>query len=118
MLSLKHVAPTWARQIVGEGRGMAQLFLCTCKVCGKAFMAKRAKTEFCQDNSTCRVKWSRAQKKAQMEAEKKQLDMDTYLIYQGVVKQLPFMETALCELLDKHGKEPFETFIRSIAWGL
>jgi len=84
-----------------------QLHMNTCKVCGKQFFAKTGKAEFCQDKSTCRVAWSRQQKRAQQEAERMTVDMSTYALYESVTALAPNVKGTLDLVLHQHGKDIF-----------
>jgi len=95
-------------------KGGAVLHMQTCKVCGKHFMSKRNKAEFCQDNSTCRVKWRRQQKRAQAEADKMTLDMETYRMYNDIITKYPALEWALTWLLTNNGKETLKNFMVAV----
>jgi len=84
-----------------------QFSLCTCKVCGKQFFAKSGKAEFCQDKSTCRVAYSRKQKRAQVEAEKMTVSIEVYALYQTVIGIRPNTKDSLDYVLAAYGKGAF-----------
>jgi len=89
------------------------MVISTCKVCGETFLSKR-KSELCQDKSTCRVKWSREQKKIQAQSEKMIVDMETFTAYQAVISQSKFLETALQKILDRTNKDTFKIVVFEI----
>lgn len=89
-----------------KGQGM-QLSISTCKVCGKQFFSKTGKAEFCQDKSTCRVAYSRKQKRAQVEAEKMTVSIETYALYQTVISIRPQTKGSLDYVLAAYGKGAF-----------
>lgn len=98
-------------QTTGQGRAMAQMFLRTCSVCGQQFMAKRADANICNKNSTCRVRASRAAKKARQAAERMTLPLETYHLFELVCETYPCVRQPMTDLLAKHGGQVFGDFL-------
>lgn len=95
---------------------MANMYVCTCSVCGDQFMAKTAKATVCIEKSTCRVKASRAKRKAQKEAESMTLDMADYALYEMVVKRNPGLASLLSQQLKQNGKSAMHLTLVSLAY--
>jgi len=92
----------------------------TCKVCGKTFLAKRADAEVCNNNSTCRVKLSRQNKKAsikaQLEAERMTIPLEQYALYEAVCVASPMMGNSLSQMLKLHGSDAFALMLNSLVY--
>lgn len=95
---------------------MAQMYICTCTVCGNQFMAKTANATVCIEKSTCRVKASRAKKKAQIEAEKMMVTMEQHVLYEAVCMKNGAVGSALSQMLKLHGKEAFNLMLVTVAY--
>lgn len=82
----------------------------TCEVCGKVFLSQKT-ARYCKDNSTCRVKASRAKKaqaaKAQAESEKCMVPMREYTMYMSLVQKDPNLQQWLDYILHNYGKDAF-----------
>lgn len=78
-------------------------------------MAKRADASICNKNSTCRVKKSRAERRARLEAERMTVDIEAYGLYQAVIMAQPFMKNALDALLNETDKYVFKHFLERAA---
>lgn len=79
-------------------------------------MAKTPKATVCAQKSTCRVKASRAKKKAQQEAEKMMLDIEDYALYQLIVERNPGLASLLAQQLKLNGKSAMHLTLVSIAY--
>jgi len=89
-----------------------------CKVCGKDILSKSGRAELCQDKSTCRVAWSRKQKRAQKEAEKMTITLDQYALYEVIFAVDENVAGYLNKMLYECGKEAFEIMLRTCAYML
>lgn len=87
------------------------MYKLTCEVCGKVFQADRRDTRFCNTNSTCRVRASRQRKHARIESEKMMIDIDTYALYETIVRALPFAREPFDNLLRETDKASFCRFV-------
>jgi predicted nucleic acid-binding Zn-ribbon protein len=101
---------------------MSSMFVHRCVVCGNTFMSKRKDAQVCTDKSTCRVKKARAERKAREDAERKArettMDMETTIVYQTLLKQLPWVENACVAVFQEHGMSAFKTLVFELARGL
>lgn len=95
---------------------MAQLHICTCVICGQQFMSKTSKATVCIDKSTCRVKASRARKKAQAEAEKMMVTLEQHALYEAVCMKNGAVGSSLSQMLKLHGKDAFSLMLVTVAY--
>lgn len=79
-------------------------------------MAKTPRAKVCAQKSTCRVKSSRAKKKAQQEAEKMMVTMEQHALYEAVCMKNGAVGSALSQMLKLHGKEAFNLMLVTVAY--
>jgi N-acetyl-beta-hexosaminidase len=91
------------------------MVISTCSVCGETFLSKR-KSTVCADKSTCRVKKSRADKKAKREAEKMMIPLEQFTLWEKVTMANPAIGSALNQMLKLHGKEAFALMLNSMVY--
>lgn len=74
----------------------------TCSVCGETFYSAQ-KAQFCNDKSTCRVKFHQQKKLATKIAATFTQSMEAYAMYQAIVNAKPETKSFLDAFLFKHG---------------
>lgn len=95
---------------------MAQMYMCTCSVCGETFLAKTPKASVCVEKSTCRVKRARANKKAQIEADKMTVTLEQHHLFEAICQKNGAVGSGLAQMLKMHGKEAFQLMLVTVAY--